>query len=179
MTSGTVEGFGFDSRLAHDFTTRERTKIPLATKPGGASVAVLDSREGIGLTGYEDRDGFVEVAWEVDDGLVFGWIPDVFIDPRGSHRTRPPTARSGAVQMHADSWYSCLRQIPLFVSLAGARVPVGVVGFNPGRFGLLESAPDLTTVETHLTLGLPLVDGAELVIESREMATDCERVSRY
>jgi hypothetical protein len=56
---------------------------------------------------------------------------------------------------------------------------VGVVGFNPGRFGVVKSAPDVTTVETRLTMGLPFIDGAELVISSGEIASDCERVSMY
>jgi hypothetical protein len=174
-----LDGFGFDPALSHHVATRTGTNVPLATKPGGEPVATLDSSEGLGLAAYDERDGFLHVAWDVDDGLVFGWIPLPFVDPHGAHRTRPPAVRMGAVQFRSDRWYRCGHEIPLFVTLAGSRFPVGVIGFNPGRFSVVTSAPDLTTIETRATAGLPLVHGAELVIRTSDLGEDCERTSMY
>jgi hypothetical protein len=175
-----VEGFGFDLSRVREVVTRTGGKVPLATSPAGEPVAMLDSSTGIGLMSFDERDGFVHVAAEVEDGLVFGWIARSFIDPKAGHRTRAPEVWMEVGRpIRSDRWYRCFHEIPLFVSVANSRSPVGVIGFNPGRFGVVASAPDFTIVETHLTSGLPLIPGVEFVVRTQDLDEGCERTSVF
>jgi hypothetical protein len=147
----------------------------LSATPGGKPVARVQASPTATLSMAGKRGAATHIVLDDPSFVVHGWIPSAMIDegtaPMVGHGTGSGHAGAKITQPSSEN-HGCVRDLPLFVEVAGSRAEIGVlvVGSPYPHVTEKADAAGFVGIEPYGRQWLVLASGARLVARDADLS---------